>query len=382
MPWWYVTVVDDVSTSEIRVNAPYITDEDVLEVVKVLKSGRLAAGNYVKTFEEEFARYLKVKHVLTVSNGTIALFLALKALGVKGGDEVIVPDFTFFATASTVVLAGAKPVFADVDLDTYTIDVHDLEKRITERTKAIVVVHLYGHPAYMDPIMKIAEERGIYVVEDCAQSHGAEYKGVKTGSIGHVSAFSFYATKNMTMGEGGAIATNDDFIKEYVDLQRNHGQVEKYLHKDIGWNFRITELQGALGLTQLKKLDLMNERRRAIAKIYDQELSNLPQIRTPTVKPYAKHVYHQYTIWVNNAVFRNKLASFLRSKGVQTSIHYPTPLHRQPALKNFTSAGNAYVNSDKASEHVLSLPMHPGLRDEEVYTVVKYVREFFKETRF
>lgn len=295
---------------------------------------------------------------------------------------MIVPDFTFFATASTVVLAGAKPVFADVDLDTYTIDVHDLEKRITERTKAIVVVHLYGHPAYMDPIMKIAEERGIYVVEDCAQSHGAEYKGVKTGSIGHVSAFSFYATKNMTMGEGGAIATNDDFIKEYVDLQRNHGQVEKYLHKDIGWNFRITELQGALGLTQLKKLDLMNERRRAIAKIYDQELSNLPQIRTPTVKPYAKHVYHQYTIWVNNAVFRNKLASFLRSKGVQTSIHYPTPLHRQPALKNFTSAGNAYVNSDKASEHVLSLPMHPGLRDEEVYTVVKYVREFFKETRF
>ncbi len=373
---------DDIERFEIRVNSPYITDEDVLEVVKVLKSGMLAAGNYVKTFEKEFAKYLGVKHVLTVSNGTIALFLALKALGIGNRDEVLVPDFTFFATASTVVLAGAKPVFVDVDLDTYTIDVQDLEKRITDRTKAVVVVHLYGHPADMDPIMKIAEEKGIYVIEDCAQSHGAEYRGVKTGSLGHVAAFSFYATKNMTMGEGGAVATNNDFIKEYVDLQRNHGQVEKYLHKEIGWNFRITELQAALGLTQLRKLDLMNERRRAIAKIYDQELSSLPQIRTPIVKPYAKHVYHQYTIWVNNAVFRDKLALFLRSKGIQTSVHYPIPLHKQPALRNFAPAGSEYINSDEASKHVLSLPMHPGLRDDEVYTVVKYVKEFFRDIRF
>ncbi len=362
---------------KIKVNAPYITEDEINEVINTLKSGYLASGPKVKLFEELFAKYLSVKHVITVSNGTIALYLALKALGIGVGDEVIVPDFTFFATASTVALCGAKPVFTDIELRTYTIDPKEIEKNLSERTKAIIVVHLYGHPARMSEIMKLAKERNIYVIEDCAQAHGAEYEGIKVGGIGDVGAFSFYATKNLTMGEGGAISTNNDNIANIISLLRNHGQDRKYHHVILGWNFRITEIQAAIGIHQLKKLDSMNERRREIARIYNDELSNLDNISLPIEEKKCKHVYHQYIIWVKEGEdTRSKLIRYLNSKGVQTAIHYPEPLHTQPALRKY-SEGVQCPNAIKASKHVLSLPIHPGLSDDDVLYVCKCVKEFF-----
>ncbi len=363
----------------VKVNEPYIDVDEINEVVRVLKSRYLAAGELVKLFEKEFAKYIGVKHAVTVSNGTIALFLAYKVLGIGSGDEVLVPDFTFMATASMVVTVGARPVFVDIDLETYTIDVYDLERKISDKTKAIVPVHLYGHPAKMDEIMSLAKERNIYVVEDCAQAHGAEYKGEKVGSIGDIGAFSFYATKNLTMGEGGAITTNNDELAELVRLLRNHGQISRYHHIIIGWNFRITEIQAAIGLQQLRRLDEMNERRRAIAKLYNEELASIEGLRLPVEKSWAKHVYHQYTIWVEREILRDKLMEYLRSNGVQTAIHYSKPLHLQEAFINLGIKQNCCRNAIKASKHVLSLPMHVGLSDDDVMYVIKLIKKFMKE---
>ena len=360
----------------IKVNAPFVGEDEIRAISEVIKSGMLAHGSVVEEFEREFAKYLGVPYLLTVSNGTIALYVALKALGVGRFDEVIVPDFTFFATASTVVLAGATPVFADIDLETYTLDPTSVEELITDRTKAIVVVHLYGHPANMDEILRIAREHGVYVIEDCAQSHGAEYRGLKTGSIGDVGAFSFYATKNLTMGEGGAISTKSKDVADFVRLYRNHGQTKRYYHEVIGWNFRITNIQAAIGLQQLRKLDRMNSRRREIAKLYRDELSSIESLRLPEEKPWAKHVYHQFTVWVEGRGARDRLAEYLRERGVQVGIHYPRPLHAQPALRKYFRT--PCPNAENASAHVLSLPMHPGLSNEKVLTVVRLIKEFFK----
>ncbi len=359
----------------IKVNSPYIGDEEVRAVVDVLRSGMLAQGAVVREFEERFAEYLGVRHVVTISNGTVALYAALKAVGVGNGDEVIVPDFTFFATASAVVLAGGRPVFADIDLETYTIDPASIERLASDRTKAIIPVHLYGHPAMMDEIFSIARERGIAVIEDCAQAHGAEYRGRRVGSFGVANAFSFYATKNLTMGEGGAVATDRDSVAEYVRLLRNHGQTRRYYHERLGWNFRITNIQAAIGLEQLRKLDRMNRRRREIARMYVEGLEGIDGLRLPTEKPWAKHVYHQFTIWVESG--RDRLAKYLKDNGVQVSIHYPTPLHEQPVFRG-RYGGDECINSSLAARHVLSIPMHPGLSDEDVETVVKLIRRFFK----
>jgi len=362
----------------IKVNAPFVGEDEIRAVSEVIRGGMLAHGSVVEEFEREFAKYLGVPHLLTVSNGTVALYVALKALGVGKDDEVIVPDFTFFATASTVVLAGATPVFADIDLETYTIDPVSVDELITDKTKAIIAVHLYGHPAEMDEIMQIAKEHGLHIIEDCAQSHGAEYRGMKTGSIGDIGAFSFYATKNLTMGEGGAISTKSRDIAEFVKLYRNHGQVRRYYHEMIGWNFRITNIQAAIGLQQLRKLDQMNSRRREIANIYREELGAIGSLHLPVEKSWASHVYHQFTVWVEGEGVRDRLAEYLRKHGVQVGIHYPRPLHAQPALRKYLR--KPCPNAERASAHVLSLPMHPGLSNDDVLTVTKLVKSFFEST--
>ena len=362
----------------IKISSPSIGDEEINAVIDVLRSGYLAYGPVAKEFEREFARYVGVRHALAVANGTLAIYSALKALGVGPGDEVVVPDFTFFATASMVVAAGARPVFADIELTTYGMDPSSLEKVITERTKAVIIVHLYGHPARFDELAGIAREAGAYVIEDCAQAHGAEYHGRKVGSLGDASAFSFYATKNMTMGEGGAVLTNSDEVAERVELLRNHGQVGRYEHVAIGWNFRITNIQAAIGLAQLRKLDRMNERRREIARRYDEELSLVDGLRTPSEAPWGKHVYHLYTIWVEDEGDRDRLAEHLRSRGIQSAVHYPKPLHMQRALADYAGTGCCPV-AEAASRHVLSLPMHPLLTDEEVEKVIAAVKEFFSK---
>ncbi|MEM1930948.1 MAG: DegT/DnrJ/EryC1/StrS family aminotransferase [Sulfolobales archaeon] len=363
----------------MRVSAPYITEDDIEAVVSVLRSGMLAFGRVGEEFEKQLARYLGVKHVVAVSNGTAALYLSLKALGVGQGDEVIVPDFTFFATASTALLAGATPVLVDIELETYTIDPDQLRKAVSNKTKVVVPVHLYGHPADMDRVTEIASERQLYIVEDCAQALGAEIRGRKVGSLGHVAAFSFYPTKSITTGEGGAVATDSDDVADLVRLLRNHGQKSRYYHVELGWNMRITDVQAALGLSQLKRLDEMNEKRRRLARVYLEELASVPQIRLPIEKPGVKHVYNLFTIWVEGDGARDRLARYLRDRGIETAVHYPIPLHRQPALAGAKRSPGCCPNSDIASRHVLSLPLHPGLSESDVIAVARLVKSFFGE---
>ncbi|MCX8185097.1 MAG: DegT/DnrJ/EryC1/StrS family aminotransferase [Sulfolobales archaeon] len=363
----------------IRVSAPYITDDDIKAVVDVLHSGMLAFGRVGEEFERELARYLGVKHAVAVCNGTAALYLSMRALGVGPGDEVVVPDFTFFATASTVLHAGATPVLVDIEPDTYTIDVSQLERVVSDRTKAIVPVHLYGHPADLDGVVSIARERNIYVVEDCAQALGAEFRGRKVGGLGYVAAFSFYPTKNITTGEGGAVTTDVDYTADLVKLLRSHGQKSRYYHVELGWNMRMTDIGAALGLSQLKRVEEMIERRRKLARVYLEELNTLRQVRLPVEKPWARHTYNLFTIWVEDSGgARDRLADFLRKNGVETAIHYPTPLHRQPVLTGVRKARECCRVSDEASKHVLSLPLHPGLREEDVLYVSKLIKSFFR----
>lgn len=361
----------------IRVSAPYITDEDIEAVVSVLRTGMLSFGRVGEEFERELAMYLGVKHALAVSNGTAALYLSLKALGIGPGDEVVVPDFTFFATASTVLLAGAVPVLADIELDTYTIDPFDLERAVGDRTKSIIPVHLYGHPADMDAVSEVSRDRGLYVIEDCAQALGAEFRGRRVGGLGHAGAFSFYPTKSITTGEGGAVATDVDRVADLVRLLRNHGQRSRYYHVELGWNMRMTDLQAALGLSQLRRVERMNEKRRELARVYMEELASVPQIRLPVERSWAKHSFNLFTVWVEGEGTRDRLARFLRERGVETAVHYPIPLHSQPALAGARRAPGCCPNSERASGHVLSLPLHPGLDPADVVKISELVKSFF-----
>ena len=268
-----------------------IGQEEENNVLQVLRSGMLAHGPWVKRFEKEFANYCKVEHAVAVSNGTAALDLALKAIGIGPGDEVIVPDFTFIATANCVRFQGAKPVFADIEEDYYTVSPEEIEGKITERTKAVIPVHLLGQPANLDKIIAICKKHGLALIEDCAQAHGAEYHGKRVGSFG-IGTFSFYPTKNMTTGEGGVITTHDPQIAKKVDLLRNHGQSEKYLHTHIGYNLRMTDISGAIGVAQLEKLDSMNKKRVENAQYLTKGLDGIGGLKTPEVREGTKHVYH------------------------------------------------------------------------------------------
>jgi dTDP-4-amino-4,6-dideoxygalactose transaminase len=301
----------------------------------------------------------------------------LRALDIKRGDEVIIPSFSFIATATPILEVGAKPVFVDIDARSYTIDPEKIRKAVTKRTKAIMPVHLYGHPADMDPILEIAEENDLYVVEDACQSHGAEYKGRRTGGIGHVACFSFYPSKNMTVcGDGGAVVTNDGEIAEKVRKLRDHGRVDKYVHDLRGYNLRFNEIQAAIGVKQLEKLPKWNEARRNIAKRYNKALDDL--VTTPIEETWAKHVYHVYVIRTRK---RDKLKEFLSKQGVSTIIHYPVPIHRQPAITTAMGTQPALENTDKFAKEVLSIPMYPTLTKHEVDYVSDKIGEFFESSK-
>ncbi len=350
----------------IPIAKPWIGEEEKKEVEKVLDSGMLAYGEWVKKFEKEFAEYVGVKHALSTTNGTQALILALEAVGVRG-HEVLVPSFTFIASATSIIRAGGRPVFVDVDPRTFNIDPEDVRKKITERTKAIMPVHLYGQMANMDEIMEIAEEHALYVVEDSAQAHGAEWHGKKAGSVGHIAGFSFYPTKNMTTGEGGMITTNDDTLAERVAMLRNHGQTARYMHEELGWNFRMTNIAAAIGLHQLKKLDKANERRRANAKRYDELLGE--KVITPYVDERAKHVYHQYTIRVKN---REAVLDAFKREGIGFGIYYPRGNHQQPIMQKLGYTAKLPV-TEKLCEEVISIPVHALLSEEDVEKVAKTI---------
>ncbi len=355
----------------IKISYPYIDENDIEMIIKVLRSGWLAHGPAVEDFEARFARYIGVKKALAVANGTVALELSLRAVGVKPGDEVIVPSFTFIATANAALMLGARPVLCDIDLDVFALDPSCVESSISRRTRAVIPVHLYGHPADMDPILRIARDHGVFVIEDAAQAHGALYKGARCGSLGDLGTFSFYATKNMTTGEGGMVTTNDNDLARRIELLRNHGQEAKYVHAELGGNYRMTSIQAALGISQLEKLERLNEMRRRNAEKMTSGIKKLGWLRPPIEKPWARHVYHQYVVMLEEdaPITRDELASYLKEHGVETAIHYPLPIHLQPLYRKL-GYKECCPNSYKASQRILSLPIHPGLSDSDIGYII------------
>lgn len=358
----------------IPLSRVYMDDDIKKAVLETLDSEWYILGENVIQFEKKFADFCDVKYSICSSSGTAALFLSLTALDIGPKDEVIVPSFSFIATASPVLHVGAKPIFADIDLETYTMDPIDVEKKITKRTKAIIPVHLYGHPANMDPLIDIAEDNNLFVIEDCCQAHGAEYNGRKIGGLAHLAFFSFYPSKNMTVcGDGGIVTTNDEEITDKIRMLRNHGRREKYTHELLGYNLRFNEIQAAIGIKQLEKLNGWTKTRRKIAQIYSNSLKTITI--TPVEKQWAKHVYHQYVIRTEK---RDELKEYLYRHGISTGIHYPVPIHRQPAILPFLESKLMLRNTEECAANVLSLPIYPSQNIFEVEYVCEKMNDFFK----
>src|SRR2546425_5785897 len=313
----------------ILVARPLLDEEEKVAVHRVLASGQLAQGENVAAFEQRFAAICHVREAVAVSSGTAALHLALLAHGIGPGDEVITTPFSFAATANVILMVGAIPVFVDIEPDTYTLDPVLGEAAITSRTKALLPVHLYGHPCDMQHLEQLARTHQLAIIEDACQAHAANIEGKPVGSFG-TGCFSFYSTKNMTTGEGGMVTTNDSNIAERVRLLRSHGQKERYQHVTLGYNLRMTEMQGALGLVQLEKLERFTEQRIANAAFLTERLSG--SVQTPVSRPGYRHVYHQYTIRVPE--HRDQWVTHLRARGIGTAVHYPLPIHQQPFYRN------------------------------------------------
>ncbi len=362
-----------VSNIKVPIAKPIIGDEEIENVVEVLKSGMIAQGPKVEEFEEYFAEWVGAEYGIAVNSGTAALHVALLSCGIGEGDEVITTPFTFIASGNSILYTGAKPVFADIDLETYTIDPDSIEKVITENTKAILPVQLYGQSANMERINEIAEKYGLTVIEDAAQAHGACYNGQKVGSMGDMSCFSFYPTKNMTTSEGGIITTDDEDLADNAKIFRAHGATVRYHHDYIGYNFRMTDISAAIGLAQLDKIDGFNDKRIANAAYLNNGLKDVDGVITPFCAPEAKHVYHQYTIRVEKGD-RDDWVDIINDCGVGTGIHYPIPLYNQPIYKTLGIEGNC-PNAELAADNVISLPVHPSLTNEDLDLVIEAVKK-------
>jgi len=337
-----------------------------------LESGWYIFGEETENFEDEFSDYIGSKYGIGVNSGSDALFLAVKALGIGEGDEVITVSQTFISTADAIVRNGAKPLIVDIDQDSFTMDVSQIEDKITDDTKAIIPVHLYGHPVDMDPIMELAGKHNLQVIEDACQAHGAEYKGKKVGKIGDIGCFSFYPIKNLgAYGDGGIVVTDDEEYEDYIRKAREYGQSKKYYSDFVGMNSRLDELQAAILRVKLKYLDEWNERKRKTARKYDELLDDLPLIR-PDEKDYAKHVYHQYVIQHED---RDGLASYLEENGIKTLIHYPIPVHQQEAYIGMWDDLDLPI-TDKVCDEILSLPIHPFISDEEIRKICGAIKSF------
>ncbi len=352
----------------IHIASPVIGDEEKQGVLEVLDSGMLAQGSKVKALEEAFAEYCGVEHAVATSSGTTALHVALLANGIGEGDEVITSPFTFIASANSVLFTGARPVFVDIDPATFNLDPDLVEAAITPRTKAIMPVHLFGLPADMGPLMALAEEHGLAVIEDACQAHGADYEGKKAGSFG-TGCFSFYPTKNMTTGEGGMITTDNEQLAEQCRVIRQHGMRRRYYHDELGYNFRMTDVHAAIGLGQLEKLERFNQARIANAAYFSQHLEG---VTIPDVPDDRRHVFHQYTIRVPDGR-RDALREQLKDKGVGTGIYYPVPIHKQTYYTQELGYDVSLPEAEKAADEVLSLPVHPALSQEDLETIVEAV---------
>ena len=337
--------------------------EEIMNVVdQILESSHYILGPKVRDFEKRITEYLKVSDALGVASGTDALHLSIEALGIGEGDEVITSPFTFFATVEAIVYTGAKPVFADIEPETFTIDCTKIEEKITPRTKAILPVHLFGHPSDMERIMAIAEKHGLYVIEDCAQAFGAEIRGRKVGSFGDTGCFSFYPSKNLgAYGDGGMITLRETKFSEVIKSLRNHGSKGSYIHDSIGFNSRLDELQAGFLLVKLKKVDEYNRKRREKALRYDSLLSGI--VTCPSEKENVYHVYNQYTILCKN---RNEVQQRLKDNGISSVVYYPLPLHLQDAMSFLGYREGAFPIAEKASGEVLSLPIYAELEESDI----------------
>jgi dTDP-4-amino-4,6-dideoxygalactose transaminase len=349
-----------------------LKDELNNAVLKVVEHGRFILGPEVVELEQQIATLCGVKHARGVASGTDALLLALSACGVGHDDEVITTDFSFFATAGVIDRLGAKPVLVDIEPDSYNIDPNLIEAAITDKTKAIVPVHLYGQVADMDPILEIGKKHNLMIVEDAAQAIGAEYKGRKAGSMGDVSCFSFYPSKNLGAGgDGGIIVTDDDNLAHLLTLLRNHGAEPKYYHKIIGFNSRLATIQAALLLVKLPHLQNWTEKRIAHAKIYNDAFSSIDNIITPKVMHYSTfHIYNQYTISITA---REKLIEEFKKASIGFDIYYPVPFHKQECFIHLGYDPNDLPNTNKAADTVISLPIYPEMTDEEQQEVIDTV---------
>ncbi len=359
----------------IKIASPVLGEEELQAIKRVLESGILAHGPEVEAFEKEFAEYVGVDYAVAVSSGTAALDLLLKAIGVREGDEVVTTPFTFISTANAILYQNARPVFADIDPRTYNLDPESVLERITSRTRAVIVVHLYGQPADMKAFREIADDHNLILIEDAAQAHGAEFMGRKAGSWGDASVFSFYATKNMTCGEGGMVLTNDRVIAEKIRILRNHGQTRKYVHEVLGWNLRMTSIAAAIGRVQLRKLDRFNEIRRRNAELLSKGLSSVPGIRVPYIDPRVKHVFNQYVVSVEDdyPLSRDQLREYLAGYGVETAVHYPVPIFQQPLYRRLGYPQDICPNARYACKHVLSLPVHPLVSRDDIEYIVSLI---------
>ena len=348
-------------------------------VIGVMESGMFIMGPEVSAFEREIEAYYGMKHAVGVASGTDALLIAALSLGIGKGDEVIVPAFTFIATSVIVIRAGATPVFADINPDTFTLDPEDIRKKITPKTKAIIPVHLYGHPADMDSIMKIAKEHNLFVIEDCAQAQGATFAGKQVGSFGDMGCFSFFPTKNLGgYGDGGLILTNNDEAFEKIKALKNHGSFERYYHCLHGFNSRLDSMQAAILRIKLRHLDEWNDQRRAVAKRYRDGLKDTVYT-APFEAENVKHVYHQYTIKV--PAKRNELKEFLAKKGISSMIYYPVSNHLQEVYKDLGWKKGDLPISEDLQDKVLSLPIYPDLSNENVDLILEALKEFQSEIK-
>ena len=353
--------------------------EEIDNAIKnVLEKGQFILGEEVYKFESEIARFCNVKYAIGVNSGTDALYLSLLSIDLVPGDEVISTDFSFIATVTPVCLLGAKPVLIDIDERTFNIDVNKLAEKITRKTKAIIPVHLFGQPAEMDEIVKLAKPKNIRVIEDAAQAIGAEYKGKKAAGIGDIGILSFYPTKNLgAYGDAGMILTNDEKIAQKARFLRDHGSIKKYQHSLIGINSRLDEIQSAILNVKIKYLEMWTERRRENAKKYNELLKDTSiygderTIITPIELPYVKHVYNQYTIRVKQ---RDKVHDELKKAGISAGVHYPIPIHLQTALSNLEYKKGDFPLSELASKEVLSLPIHPELTDDEIEKIASTIK--------
>jgi dTDP-4-amino-4,6-dideoxygalactose transaminase len=348
-----------------------VDDEIKQAVLAAIDSRQYILGPQCREFEAELARYVGVRHCVLSSSATAGLWLTLRALGVKAGDEILVPSHTAFPTIEAICAVEATPVFIDADAY-YTMDPADAAAKATPRTIGVIPVHLYGQPVELDAVRELASRLGIWILEDCAQAHGAAWRGKVVGGFGRAGVFSFYPSKNLTvMGDGGAVVTDDDEIAARCRRLRDHGRLNKDVHTEVGFNLRFNEIQAAVGRVLLRRLDAMNDRRRALAARYGAALAGLP-LGLPTERPGARHVYHLYVVRTPR---RAQLAAFLRARGIQTGIHYPVATHRQPAVERFTAS--PLPVTERLVDEILTLPISAGHTEAEIDAVAAAVREFF-----